>query len=146
MANSNSALDVIIMKHGLNRAQATRQLRIWKMNIYEQASVGVNISAEEVDIQVQNTTDFAGIDNAFPYTENNVPDDVLLYILSFLNVPALVQKKAVCRSWQTHITNTIEQKAPIPKAFESNAELKTAVDKYIQYTRGDADIFATTYG
>eukprot|EP00978_Attheya_sp_CCMP212_P021552 scaffold63060_cov27-Attheya_sp.AAC.1 len=146
MANSNSALDAIIMKHGLSRAQATRQLRIWKRNIYEQASVGVNISAEEVDIRVQNTTDFAGIDNAFPSTENNVPDDVLLYILSFLNVPALVEKKAVCRSWQTHITNTIEQKAPIPKAFESRAELKTAVDKYTQYKLGDADEFATTHG
>jgi surface protein len=137
MANSNTALDAIILKHGLSRSQATRQLRIWKMNTYEQASVGVNSSAEEVDNRVQNNMDF---------TENNVPDDVLLYILSFLNVPALIQKKAVCRSWQTHITNTIEQKAPIPKAFESKAELKTAVDKYTKYELVDADEFATTYG
>eukprot|EP00978_Attheya_sp_CCMP212_P042486 scaffold259866_cov36-Attheya_sp.AAC.1 len=78
--------------------------------------------------------------------ENNIPDDVFFSILSFLNVPALVQKKAVCRSWQMMITNIIEQKAPIPKAFESKAELKTAVDKYTQYKLGDADEFATTYG
>eukprot|EP00978_Attheya_sp_CCMP212_P040991 scaffold229660_cov59-Attheya_sp.AAC.2 len=116
------------------------------MNIYEQASVGVNIPAEEVEIRVQNSTDFAGIDNAFPSIEHNVPDYVLLYILRFLNVPALVQKKAACRSWQRLITNTIEQKASIPKAFKSKAELKTAVDKYTQYKLGDADEFATTYG
>eukprot|EP00978_Attheya_sp_CCMP212_P011682 scaffold28949_cov51-Attheya_sp.AAC.3 len=146
MANSNTALDAIIMKHGLSHAQAIRQLRIWKMNIYEQASVGVNISAEEVEIRVQNTTDFAGIiDNGLPFTENNIPD-MLLYILSFLNVPALVQKKAVCRSWQRLITNTVERKASIPKAFESKAELKTAVDKYTQDKLGDADEFTTTYG
>eukprot|EP00978_Attheya_sp_CCMP212_P039272 scaffold202883_cov38-Attheya_sp.AAC.1 len=78
--------------------------------------------------------------------ENNIPDDVFFSILSFLNVPALVQKKAVCRSWQTLIRNIIEQKAPIPKAFESSYELMTAVNKYTKYNYGDADEFATTYG
>ena len=36
---------------------------------------------------------FEGIDDV-------VPEDVGHYILSFLDVPTLVQKKAVCRSWK----------------------------------------------
>eukprot|EP00978_Attheya_sp_CCMP212_P028830 scaffold100592_cov49-Attheya_sp.AAC.3 len=66
---------------------------------------------------------FAGIDDV-------VPEDVGHYILSFLDVPTLVQKKAVCRSWRLILTNTIRQKASTPKAFQSKAKLKEAVDKY----------------
>eukprot|EP00550_Attheya_septentrionalis_P005912 CAMPEP_0198290054 /NCGR_PEP_ID=MMETSP1449-20131203/8042_1 /TAXON_ID=420275 /ORGANISM="Attheya septentrionalis, Strain CCMP2084" /LENGTH=38 /DNA_ID= /DNA_START= /DNA_END= /DNA_ORIENTATION= len=36
---------------------------------------------------------FAGIDD-------EVPEDVGRYIMSYLDVPTLVRKKAVCRSWQ----------------------------------------------
>eukprot|EP00978_Attheya_sp_CCMP212_P011299 scaffold27859_cov55-Attheya_sp.AAC.1 len=82
---------------------------------------------------------FAGIDDA-------VPEDIGRHILSFLDVPTLVQKKAVCRSWQLLFTNTILQKAPIPQAFQSNSELREAVKKYTKYNIVDADKFAETYG
>eukprot|EP00978_Attheya_sp_CCMP212_P048532 scaffold535642_cov98-Attheya_sp.AAC.1 len=88
--------------------------------------------------------DFAGIDNALP--SDHIPDDVMLYIVSFLDVPTLVQKKAVCRSWQRRFTNIVEQKAPTPKPFESDFELRNVVYKYAKYRLSDADYFATTYG
>eukprot|EP00978_Attheya_sp_CCMP212_P013040 scaffold32535_cov44-Attheya_sp.AAC.7 len=83
--------------------------------------------------------DFEGIDDV-------VPEDVGRHILSFLDVPTLVRKKAVCRSWQILFTHAIRQKASIPKAFQSRAELKEAVDKYTNYNLVDADEFAKTYG
>eukprot|EP00978_Attheya_sp_CCMP212_P042256 scaffold254712_cov55-Attheya_sp.AAC.1 len=83
--------------------------------------------------------DFEGIDNA-------VPEDVGRHILSFLDVTNLVRKKAVCRSWQILCTSAIRQKAPIPKAFQSDTELKEAVAKYTNYNFVDADEFAETYG
>eukprot|EP00978_Attheya_sp_CCMP212_P039146 scaffold201029_cov63-Attheya_sp.AAC.1 len=76
--------------------------------------------------------DFEGIDDV-------VPEDVGRHILSFLDVPTLVRKKAVCRSWQILFTNAIRQKAPTPKAFQSEAELKEAVNKYTKYNLADAD-------
>ena len=54
---------------------------------------------------------FEGIDDV-------VPEDVGRHMLSFLDVPTLVQKKAVCRSWQILFTDAIHQKALIPKAFD----------------------------
>jgi hypothetical protein len=59
---------------------------------------------------------FMGIDDI-------VPEDVASYILTFLDVPTLVRKKTVCRSWQILFTDTIHQKASTPKAFQSHAEL-----------------------
>jgi len=88
--------------------------------------------------------DFVGIDSTLP--SKDLPDDVTRYILSFLSVPTLVQKKAVCRSWQRLFTSTIERKALTPKSFESQRELGYAVHKYMHYKPGDADQFATTYG
>eukprot|EP00978_Attheya_sp_CCMP212_P014578 scaffold37257_cov54-Attheya_sp.AAC.1 len=82
---------------------------------------------------------FAGIDD-------KVPEDVGGYILSFLDVPTLVRKKVVCRSWQRLLTHAIVQKAPTPKSFQSREELKEAVDKYTEYNLVDADEFAETYG
>jgi surface protein len=82
---------------------------------------------------------FAGIDDA-------LPEDVGRHILSFLDVPTLVQKKVVCRSWKLLLTNTICQKAPIPQAFQSRTELREAVKKYTKYNIIDADEFAETYG
>eukprot|EP00978_Attheya_sp_CCMP212_P039525 scaffold206506_cov55-Attheya_sp.AAC.1 len=82
---------------------------------------------------------FEGIDDA-------VPEDVGHYILSFLDVPTLVQKKAVCRSWKAVFTNTIRQKALPPKAFQSYTELKGAVGKSLRYNLVDAEEFAQTYG
>eukprot|EP00978_Attheya_sp_CCMP212_P025649 scaffold82881_cov24-Attheya_sp.AAC.1 len=62
----------------------------------------------------------AGIDDA-------VPEDIGHHILSFLDVPSLVQKKVVCRLWQLLFTNTIRQKAPISQAFhQSSEELREA--------------------
>jgi hypothetical protein len=86
------------------------------------------------------TMDFEGIDNV-------VPEDVGRHIiLSFLDVPTLVRKKAVCRSWQILFTNAIRLKASIPRAFQSNAELKKTVHKYTRYNLEDADEFAERYG
>jgi surface protein len=75
-----------------------------------------------------------------------VPEEVGRYILSFLDVPTLVQKKAVCRSWKEILTNTIVQKSSPPKPFQSRTELKEAVDKYLEYNIVDAEEFAQTYG
>eukprot|EP00978_Attheya_sp_CCMP212_P016880 scaffold44544_cov62-Attheya_sp.AAC.7 len=82
---------------------------------------------------------FEGIDNA-------VSEDVGRHIISFLDVPTLVQKKAVCRSWKVLFTNTIRQKALTPTAFQSNIELREAVLKYTKYKLVDAEEFAQTYG
>jgi hypothetical protein len=51
---------------------------------------------------------FKGIDDV-------VPEDVGCHILSFLDVPTLVQKKVVCRSWKWLFTSTIQQTASTPK-------------------------------
>ena len=82
---------------------------------------------------------FVGIDDA-------VPDDVASYILTFLDVPTLVQKKAVCRSWKVLFSNTIHQKASTPQPFQSRDELRAAVNKYVKYSHVDAEEFAETYG
>ncbi len=82
---------------------------------------------------------FEGIDDV-------VPEDVGRHILSFLDVPTLVQKKAVCRSWQLIFTSMINAKAPTPQAFQSSKELQEAVKKYTKYNLDDAEAFATTYG
>jgi surface protein len=77
---------------------------------------------------------------------SDLPDDVGRHILDFLDVPTLVQKKVICHSWRRVFTDTIEQKASTPKAFESNQELRSAVEKYAEYNPDDAESFATTYG
>jgi hypothetical protein len=82
---------------------------------------------------------FVGIDDV-------VPEDVASYILTFLDVPTLTRKKAVCRSWQILFTNTIHQKASTPKPFQSQAELTAAVKKYAKYNLIDAEEFAETHG
>eukprot|EP00978_Attheya_sp_CCMP212_P022299 scaffold66326_cov57-Attheya_sp.AAC.2 len=75
-----------------------------------------------------------------------VPEDIGRHILSFLDVPTLVQKKSVCRSWKLLFTNTINQKASAPKAFESRTELKEAVNTYTKYNLDDAEAFVSMYG
>eukprot|EP00978_Attheya_sp_CCMP212_P015371 scaffold39659_cov52-Attheya_sp.AAC.4 len=82
---------------------------------------------------------FAGIDD-------EVPEDVGRHILSFLDFPTLVQKKAVCCSWQILFTNTIRERESTPKPFQSRDKLKEAVDKYTKYNLDDAEEFAETYG
>eukprot|EP00978_Attheya_sp_CCMP212_P042644 scaffold263545_cov36-Attheya_sp.AAC.1 len=58
-----------------------------------------------------------------------VLEDLAPHILSFLDVPTLVQKKIVCRSWQRRFTEMIDQKAPTPpRPFQSGQELRDAVN------------------
>jgi len=83
---------------------------------------------------------------SFDGIDDKVPDEMSRYIISFLDVPTLVQKRVVCRSWQILFTHVIDQKAPTPKAFQSRRELNLAVSKYTKYIRADAEEFATTYG
>eukprot|EP00978_Attheya_sp_CCMP212_P030747 scaffold114206_cov73-Attheya_sp.AAC.7 len=45
---------------------------------------------------------FEGIDDI-------LPEDVGHHIVNFLDVPTLVQKNAVCHSWQTQFTNMISE-------------------------------------
>ncbi len=82
----------------------------------------------------------------FEWFDDLVPEEVGRHIVSFLDVPTLVRKKTVCRSWQIIFTHVIDQKAATPKAFQSREELQEAVKKYTKYNRADAEEFATTYG
>eukprot|EP00978_Attheya_sp_CCMP212_P045426 scaffold345976_cov29-Attheya_sp.AAC.1 len=76
-----------------------------------------------------------------------LPEEVVYLIMSFWDVPTLVQKKAVCHLWQRRCTSVIDSKAPRPrKALETNTELCDAVTKYTRYNASDADTFATSYG
>eukprot|EP00978_Attheya_sp_CCMP212_P009241 scaffold21810_cov41-Attheya_sp.AAC.3 len=77
---------------------------------------------------------------------NELPEGMGRHIAGFLDVPTLVEKKAVCRSWRALFTTTIEQKASTPHAFESRDELRNAVKKYADYNPNDAEEIATTYG
>jgi surface protein len=77
---------------------------------------------------------------------NALPEDVVGYILSFLDVPTLVQNKAVCQSWESLCTHIIYQKVSTPQAFQSHSELKTTVNTYMKCNAADAEEIATTYG
>eukprot|EP00978_Attheya_sp_CCMP212_P030960 scaffold115598_cov36-Attheya_sp.AAC.2 len=67
--------------------------------------------------------------------KNDKKGEVLISVVSTL-----------CRSWKVLFTNAIRQKASTPKAFQSNRELKEAVDKYSKYNLVDTEEFAQTYG
>ena len=75
-----------------------------------------------------------------------LPEEVVGFILSFLDVPTLVQDKAVCQSWEWLCIHTIDQKVPTPQAFQSHDELKTTANKYMKCNAADAEEIATTYG
>eukprot|EP00978_Attheya_sp_CCMP212_P034410 scaffold143925_cov52-Attheya_sp.AAC.3 len=70
-----------------------------------------------------------------------LPDEVGRHIVGFLDVPTLVKKKAVCRSWRALFTDTIERKASTPQPFESGDELRFAVKQYAYYNPNDPDDF-----
>eukprot|EP00978_Attheya_sp_CCMP212_P046794 scaffold412006_cov51-Attheya_sp.AAC.1 len=80
--------------------------------------------------------------------EIELPEELACHIImSFLDVPTLVQKKVVCRNWERICTGVIDRMAPAPRTtFETREELKTAVKRYSKYDASDADVFATTYG
>eukprot|EP00978_Attheya_sp_CCMP212_P025081 scaffold80008_cov47-Attheya_sp.AAC.3 len=81
------------------------------------------------------------------HTQIELPEELVCHIMSFLDVPTLVQKKAVCQNWERTCTEVIDQMAPVPRTpFETREELQTAVRKYSKYDASDADVFATTYG
>eukprot|EP00978_Attheya_sp_CCMP212_P028624 scaffold99426_cov53-Attheya_sp.AAC.3 len=76
-----------------------------------------------------------------------VPEELASLIMSFWDVPTLVQKKAVSRHWNRLCTDVIDQKAPVPRTpFETNNDLISALQKYTRYDATDADSFAETYG
>eukprot|EP00978_Attheya_sp_CCMP212_P048616 scaffold550884_cov59-Attheya_sp.AAC.1 len=85
-------------------------------------------------------------EDLIPPTLRVVLEDLTPHIISFLDVPTLVQKKIVCRTWQRRFTETVHRKAPTPRPFNSNQELRDAVNKYANYDPDDAEGFATTYG
>eukprot|EP00978_Attheya_sp_CCMP212_P049183 scaffold629273_cov161-Attheya_sp.AAC.1 len=74
-----------------------------------------------------------------------LPEDVIGYILSFLDVPTLVQNKAVCQSWELLCTHMIDQKVSTPQAFQSHDELKRTVNQYMKGNAADAEEIGTTY-
>jgi surface protein len=84
-----------------------------------------------------------------------LPDDLLLPILSHLNIKTLIEKKEVCRSWRHTCTEAIDAKRT--KAFSTNEELCQTVRKYCGYSQAthsytgqcspqEAEEFAQTYG
>eukprot|EP00978_Attheya_sp_CCMP212_P032642 scaffold128413_cov51-Attheya_sp.AAC.3 len=73
-----------------------------------------------------------------------IPEEMECLIMSFWDVPTLVQSKAVCCRWKRVCTAVIDQKEPVPrKAFETSDELRSAIKRY---TVGDDEALASTYG
>jgi surface protein len=73
-------------------------------------------------------------------------EEMILEVLQYLDVPTLVEKKLVCRRWQRLCTAVVDSKRKIQVAFETNQELRYAVQKYVDYNLDDAEEFASTYG
>jgi hypothetical protein len=72
---------------------------------------------------------------------------LLVYTLSFLDVKTLLQKELISKAWRHLCKKTIDDKCGNngPKPFESNQELKDAVEKYCRYSTEMEEI-ACTYG
>eukprot|EP00978_Attheya_sp_CCMP212_P005498 scaffold12307_cov43-Attheya_sp.AAC.2 len=74
-----------------------------------------------------------------------IPEEMEYLIMSFWDVPTLVQNKAVCRRWKRVCTAVIDQKEPVPrKAFETNDELCSVIKRYT--VGADAEALASNYG
>jgi surface protein len=84
-----------------------------------------------------------------------LPDDLLLPILSHLDVKTLIEKKRVSRIWRDTCTDAIDAKQT--KTFSTNQELRQAFKKYYGYNEAtqthsqhcdpqDAEEIAETYG
>ena len=76
-------------------------------------------------------------------------EDLLLEVLTYLDVPSLVEKKQVCKHWKNTSTKAIDLKCGgTPKAFQANDELKVAVLKYTRSVGHPerAEEIASTYG
>jgi surface protein len=72
----------------------------------------------------------------------------LVYTLSFLDVKTLLQKEKVNKTWRQLCKKTIDDKCDPngPKPFQSNQELRDAVEKYCEYEAGSMEEIASTYG
>eukprot|EP00978_Attheya_sp_CCMP212_P045243 scaffold338852_cov63-Attheya_sp.AAC.1 len=74
-----------------------------------------------------------------------IPEEMEYLIMSFWDVPTLVQNKAVCCRWKRVCTAVIDQKEPVPrKAFETTVELRSVIKRYT--VGADAEALASTYG
>eukprot|EP00978_Attheya_sp_CCMP212_P009639 scaffold22881_cov28-Attheya_sp.AAC.1 len=74
-----------------------------------------------------------------------IPEEMEYLIMSFWDVPTLVQNKAVCRRWKRVCTAVIDQKEAVPrKAFETKDELRSAIKRYT--VGAYAEALASTYG
>ena len=76
-------------------------------------------------------------------------DDILLEILTYLDVPALVQKKQVSVQWKRIGTKAIDQKCGgTPRPFGLQLELRSLVHQYIKSSEQPeyAEAIASTYG
>jgi surface protein len=65
-----------------------------------------------------------------------LPDNLLLPILSHLDVKTLIEKKRVCSTWRHACTEAIDAKqtSTTQKAFSTNQELRQAVIKYCGFS------------
>ena len=59
---------------------------------------------------------------------HELPQELIPSILSHYDVQTLIEKKRVCRNWKQMCTNVIIAKRR--RAFQTNEELKDAVNKY----------------
>jgi surface protein len=87
-----------------------------------------------------------------------LPDDLLLPIVSHLDVKTLIEKKQVCRNWRHACTEAIDAKQTpaTKKVFSTKEQLRQAVEKYCGYNKAtdsysqctphDAEEIAQTYG
>jgi hypothetical protein len=68
-------------------------------------------------------------------SRRQLPGDLLLPILSHLDVKTLIEKKQVCSTWRHACTEAIDTKqtSTTQKAFSTNQELCQAVLKYCGY-------------
>jgi Mycoplasma protein of unknown function, DUF285 len=71
-----------------------------------------------------------------------------MYTLAFLDTKSLLQKISVNKLWMNRCKKIIDAKCGDngPKAFQSNQELRDAVEKYCHYNATEMEEIACTYG
>jgi surface protein len=80
--------------------------------------------------------------------QNQEDGALLMYALSILDVKTLIQKETVNKTWRKLIKETIDAKCgqDRPKTFQSNKELRIAVERYCKYEAASMEEIACTYG
>jgi Mycoplasma protein of unknown function, DUF285 len=73
---------------------------------------------------------------------------LVVHALSFLDVKILLQMECFNKTWRQLCEKTIDDKCGHngPKAFQSNQELRDAVENYCMYEVGSMEEIACTYG